>query len=202
MRFLFIFIILTYVSPSPYFRDSPTVSALLTQEWYTTSGISKQNEWMSPRSEYTVQQWSIWDTPETPRNDRQVRKIICNEEYQKFKNQITNPDLIVERCATMLEIQYKFESGHWKSRNCRIQHNCQWIKNNKRERCVKSKNWYCTYFSEEEWMRDYAEMFMKHYEKYKNLTEYLHVYCPDGNWAYPDFVKSKYSEVLAYFTKK
>lgn len=133
---------------------------------------------------------------------RLERKVVCHEMYQEWKERVIRHDEIVERCATMMTIQYAFESGHWKSKRCTVDNNCFGIKNNRRARCIRSGDGFCAYSAQIEWMRDYAEMFMKHYEWYATLSAYMDVYCPDGNWAYPKFVYSKYDDILAYFTKK
>lgn len=132
-------------------------------------------------------------------NARLERIAICEEMYEKHKDRITNKNDVVIRCATMMTLQYAFESGHGKSKKCVYQKNCYWIKNNKRDRCIKSNNWFCTYSAQIEWSRDYAEMFMKHYEGYKSVTAYLHVYSPDGNNSYHKFVLSKYKTTFEWF---
>lgn len=141
----------------------------------------------------------LWKTFSAQDNARLERIAICQEMYDKHKDRITYEDNVVIRCATMMTLQYAFESGHGKSKKCVNQRNCYGIKNNKRDRCIKSSNWFCTYSAQIEWSRDYAEMFMKHYEGYKSLKWYLGVYSPDGNTAYHKFVISKYPATFEWF---
>lgn len=133
---------------------------------------------------------------------RRERKVICHEAYQTWKKKVVNHDLIVERCATMLTLNFAFESGRWKSRLCREQFNCTGIKNNRRDRCIKTKGGFCAYSAPIEWYRDWAEMYIKHYSGYKTIKEYLNVYDPTHHWTYYTFVSSKYDDILAYFTGK
>jgi len=141
----------------------------------------------------------LWLTFSAQDNARLERIAICEQAYEKHKDKITNGNDVIIRCATMMTLQYAFESGHGKSKKCVNQRNCYGIKNNKRDRCIKSSNWFCTYSAQIEWSRDYAEMFMKHYEGYKSVTAYLHVYSPDGNTSYHKFVLSKYKDTLEWF---
>lgn len=201
---------------SPY--DVPTSTISSPTIVYERTNIDSDNTSSNPDDQSTVgseqiekKEWEVWiyvatdkRSPEQswwwPRDvARKERKIICHEMYQEKKEVVINHDQIVERCATMMTLQYAFESGHWKSRKCVNQKNCFWIKNNRRDRCIKSPNGFCIYSAQIEGMRDFAEMFMKHYEGYKSVKAYLDVYSPDGNGAYPQFVKSKYDETLQYF---
>lgn len=132
---------------------------------------------------------------------RQERKVICQEVYEKLKDKVINHKNVVERCATMMTLQYAYESGHGKSLRCTKGNNCFWIKHNKRDRCIRNTDWFCTFKSQKEWSYDYAEMFYKHYEGYRSIEAYLHAYSPDGNKSYHSFVKSKYNTTLKYFLK-
>jgi len=133
---------------------------------------------------------------------RRERKVICHEAYQEKKNIVIRHDSIVERCATMMTIQYAFEAWHGTSRLCREQRNCFWIKENKRPRCIHWPWAFCTYSAYTEWMRDYAELFMIAYEWYPDLKSLLNKYDPTHAWEYYRFVKNNYWPILEYFTGK
>lgn len=63
--------------------------------------------------------------PDTPEDIlRRERLVICTEAYGFFKEQVVNHTKVVERCATMMTLQYNFESGHGKSKKCVNQNNC------------------------------------------------------------------------------
>lgn len=130
---------------------------------------------------------------------RQERIDICKISYEKLKDKVINHKNVVERCATMMTLQYAYESGHGKSSRCTKGNNCFGIKHNKRDRCIKNPDWFCTFKSQKEWSYDYAEMFYKHYEWYKTVWAYLHAYSPDGNMSYHAFVKARYDNTLKYF---
>ena len=126
---------------------------------------------------------------------------ICSEEFKKswIKKEYIYGQYIVLRCATYMTLVYWFESNFWKSKKCRIQKNCFWIKWNG----VSTPRWFLSFKTETQARKYFAKKYFKFHYK-KKINTFVNNRSMTDRPHYKAYMRSKfiyiYNDLLNKYT--
>jgi hypothetical protein len=162
----------------------PLIVYLSFISWYT---IAQAHPYISDNNQNNIQT-----------QIRKERLSICEQQYKKahINKQYIYGQIPTVRCAAYKTLTYAFESNYWKSRMCKQQHNCFWIKGNG----VDTPQWFLTFEDQTEWRNYFAKKYWKYHYK-KKIPQFVHDWSMTDREAYINYMQQNYQTIYQEIEK-